>query len=74
MWILVYVKCSISLSEPNEKNQFSGHILDRSLNIKCHENPFGGRSSCFIRTEGRTDMTKQIVAFRNFAKTSEKGV
>jgi len=28
--------------------------------------------SCSVRTDGRTDMTKQIVAFRNFAKAPKK--
>jgi hypothetical protein len=44
-----------------EKNEFSGHILDKSLNIKFHEKPvqWGGR----IITFGRVDMTKLMVAF-----------
>ena len=30
-------------------------------------------SRCFLRSNGRTDMTKLTVAFRNFAKSSKAG-
>jgi len=33
--------------------------------FKFHENP----SSCSMRTDRRTDMSKLLVAFRNFMKT-----
>jgi hypothetical protein len=41
--------------------EFSQQILERSSNIKFHENP------CSMQTDGQVDMTKLIVAFRNFA-------
>jgi hypothetical protein len=50
--------------------QFSRHIFEKSSNIKFYYNsPMG--PSCSMRTDrqadGRTDMTKLIVDFRNFA-------
>ena len=45
------------------KLEFSQQMLEKSSDVKFHENPFSG-----IRvTWGRTDMAKLIVAFRNFA-------
>jgi hypothetical protein len=40
------------------------HILERYSNIKFHENPSSGRR---VVSYGRTEMSKLIVAFRNFA-------
>jgi len=50
------------------KLQFSQQIFEKSCNFKFHENPYSGRRvfPCG-KTERRTDMTKLIVAFRNFA-------
>jgi len=54
------------------KLYFSGQIFEKYSNIKFHENPSSG-SRVFPcgKTGGRTetDMTKQIVVFRNFAIT-----
>ena len=57
------------------KLEFSGQSFDKYLNIKFHENSFSG--SLVVpcgRTEGdgRTDMTKLIVAFRSFANAPKK--
>jgi predicted ferric reductase len=44
-------------------------FFEKYLNMKFHENPSSG--SQVVRcgqTDGRTDMTKLAVAFRNFAK------
>jgi len=45
------------------KLEFFRQIFEALGNIKFNENPFS-RSRIF--TDGRTDMTKLIVAFRNF--------
>ena len=50
------------------KIEFSRQIFDKSSNIKCRQNPSSGsRIIPCGRTDGRADMTKVIVAFRNFA-------
>jgi len=50
------------------KLEISRHILEKSANIKFHENPSNGnRVVPRGRKNRRTDMTKLIVAFRNFA-------
>jgi hypothetical protein len=48
------------------KLKFSGHVLEKYLNIKFHEILFSG-SGVVPCTYGRTDITKLIVTFRNFA-------
>jgi hypothetical protein len=55
-----YHKCEDVLM----KLELSGHIFEMSSNIKFCENPSGGSRGVPC---GRTDMTKLIVAFRNFA-------
>jgi len=55
------------------KGEFSRRILEKYSNIKFHENlssgsqivPWGHKDT---RTQGQTDMTKVIIAVRNFAK------
>jgi len=50
------------------KLDFFQHTLEKFLNIKFHETPFSGsRVVPCGRTDIRTDLTKLIVAFRNFA-------
>jgi hypothetical protein len=46
------------------KLKFSRQSFENSSNIKFYENPSGGSRDV---TWGRADMTKVIVAFRNFA-------
>jgi hypothetical protein len=50
------------------KIEFSLQIFEKSSDIKFHEHPSSGSRvvSCG-RKDRRTDMTKLIVAFRNFA-------
>ena len=56
------------------KLKFTRQIFEKYSNIKFHENPSSGSLDVqFVRTRGhrraeggRTDMTKVIVAFRNF--------
>jgi hypothetical protein len=59
--------------------EFSRQIFEKSSNIKFHQNPYiKSRVVPYERTDGRTDrqtdMTKLIVAFRNFAKAPKKRV
>jgi hypothetical protein len=50
------------------KTEFSRQCLKKLSNIKFHENSSRGRRVVPRRqTDGRTDMTKIIVNFRNFA-------
>jgi hypothetical protein len=51
------------------KHEFSRKILEKPSNIKFHENPSSGSQSFHAdrQTDRQTDMTKRIVAFRNFA-------
>jgi hypothetical protein len=46
------------------KFEFSQQVLEKYSNVKYNENPSSGSR---VVTSGRTDMTKPIVAFRNFA-------
>jgi len=47
--------------------EFSRQIFEKSSNAKFHENPSSGsRVVPCGQTDGRTDMTKLIVAFRDF--------
>jgi hypothetical protein len=49
------------------KPEFPGQIFEKYSNVKFHEDPSSGESSCSVRTDGgldgQTDMTKLIVAF-----------
>jgi hypothetical protein len=55
------------------KLEFSRQIFEKYPDIKFHKNPsFGSRVVPCGRTLGRTDMTKLIVAFRNFANAPKK--
>jgi len=52
---------------------FFREILGKWFYIKFHTNPFSGsRAVLRVRTDGRTDMTKVIVVFRNLAKALTK--
>jgi hypothetical protein len=46
------------------KPEFSKQNFEKSQNIKFHKNPCIGSR---LLSSGRTDMTKLIAAFRNFA-------
>jgi hypothetical protein len=46
------------------KLEFSRQVFEKQTNIKFYENPSSGRR---VVPCGRTDMTKIIAAFRNFA-------
>jgi len=49
------------------KRKFSRRISEEYSNIKFYGKPSSGSR---VRTDGRTDMTKLIVAFRNFVKAT----
>ena len=50
------------------KFTFSQQVFEKYSKIKFHENPFSGsRVAPRGQTDGRTDTTKLLVAFRNFA-------
>jgi hypothetical protein len=68
MYICLHVRCPLFLSEFNEL-EFSRQIFEKSSNIKFHKNP-SSRSWAVPcgRTNGRTNMTKLIVAFHNFCE------
>ena len=57
------------------KLEFSQLIFEKYANIEFQENPSGG-SRVVPRggTDGQTDMTKLIVAFRNFANAPENSM
>jgi hypothetical protein len=51
------------------KHEFNRPFLEKYSNAICHENPTSGsRVIPRGKTDGQTDMTKIILAFRNFAK------
>jgi hypothetical protein len=68
MYTGIHVKCSLFLSDFNETELYQ-QILEKSSNIKFHENPSSRSRAAAC---GRTDMTKLIVAFRNFANAPKK--
>jgi hypothetical protein len=73
MWKRLHVKCPLFLSDFNETWIFSTDFR-KSSNIKFHQSPSSGRRVVPCeQTEGRTDMTKLTVAFRNFASAPRKG-
>jgi hypothetical protein len=55
------------------KLEFSRHTLEKkkSSTIKCHQNPSSGSR---VIPNGRTDMTKLIVYFRNFANAPKNAL
>ena len=49
------------------KSELSRQTFEKDLNVKYHENPSSGsRVVQSGRTSGHTNMTKLMVAFRNF--------
>jgi hypothetical protein len=55
--------------------EISVHIFEKYWNIKFHEKPssIGNRVVPYGQIDGQTDMTKLLVAFRNFANVPKKG-
>jgi hypothetical protein len=51
------------------KHEFSRQIFEKISSIRFYQNPFSGSR---VIPCGQTDVTKQIVAFRNFANAPKK--
>jgi len=67
MYIGLHVKYPVFLSDFNE-SEFYRQILETYPNAKFHENPFSGNQVVPCgQTDGRTEMSKLIVAFRSVA-------
>jgi hypothetical protein len=54
------------------KLEFFRQIFEKYSNIKSHENPSVGAE--LFSADGRTDMSKLIVAFRNFLNSPKNGI
>jgi len=55
------------------KPEFSRQLFENYSNTKSHENPHNGsRVVPCGQTDGRTDMTKLAVPFRNFTNAHKK--
>jgi len=71
MYIDLYVKYPLFLSDFNKTVIYSTD-LQKKREVKFHGNPSSGSQVVpWKRTDGQMDMTKIIVAFRNFANTSK---
>ena len=68
MYTVLHVQCRLLLSGFNETWIF-GQFFEKQTNIKFHQNPSSGSR---VVPCGRTDMTKPIVAFRNFVNAPKK--
>ena len=76
MYIALHVKWQLFLSDFHETWIFR-QIFENQSNIKFHKSPSSGsRVVPCGRTDSRRDMTKMMVAFRNFAKApiKEQGI
>jgi len=63
-FILVFMLSTLYFCPILMKLELSEQIFEKSSNINFHENPSSGSR---VVPYGPTDMTKLIVAFRNFA-------
>jgi hypothetical protein len=70
MYIYPYVRYPLFL-QILMKLEFYGHVFEKYSSIKFLDNPFNG-SGVVPGTDGQTDMTKLIVAFRNFANAHKE--
>jgi hypothetical protein len=67
----LHVKNPLFLSDFHENWIFLSDFRKKYSNNKFRENPSSWRRVCFMRTDGRTDITKLIVAFRDFANAPQ---
>ena len=73
MYVGFHVKYKLFLSEFSE-HEFSRLTFEKHTNIKFHKNPcFGSQVVPYGRTDRQTNMTRLIVAFRNFAIAPKNG-
>jgi hypothetical protein len=70
-YIDLHVKYSLFLSDCNETGIFSTEFRKR-LTYKIYRKSVQWEPTCSMRTKRPTDMTKVIVAFRNFANAPHK--
>jgi hypothetical protein len=70
MYIGLHVKYPLLLSDCNETRIFSAYFR-RIFKYQISWKSVQWETSCSMRTDGRTDMTKLRVAFPNFAKASK---
>ena len=76
--LLVFMQSAGCSGQMFMKPKFSLHIFEIKLNIKFHENVSRGsrererQRQRERERDGRTDMTKLIMAFRNFASLPNK--
>jgi hypothetical protein len=69
----LHVNYPLFLSSISESWTFSQRIFEKHSNIKFHENPSSGsRVKPCGRSDWQTDMTKVMVAFRNFANAPKR--
>jgi hypothetical protein len=79
MWSYMYIDLHVKYRYSCQiliKFQYSQQIFEKYSNIKFHENPYSGSRVVWqgrtdAQTNGRTDMTKQTIAFRNFENGSK---
>jgi hypothetical protein len=67
MYIGLHVKYPLLLPDFNETVTFSTYVQNK-LKYQFSRKPVQWEPSFSMRTDGWTDMTKLIVAFRNFEK------
>jgi hypothetical protein len=72
MWKSLHVKYPLFLSYFNETYIFSTDFW-KSLKYQIISNSVQLEPSCSVWLDRRMDMTKLIVAFRNFANAPKKG-
>ena len=62
------------VKHPSNENNFSRRIFEKCSNVRFNKNPSsGGRVVPGRWTDRQTDMTKLIIAFRNFVNASKNG-
>ena len=71
MYVGLHVKYLLYLSDFNES--FLDRFKKKNSNIKFYENPsVQWQPNISLRTDGRTNVKKLMVAFRNFANSPKK--